>query len=60
MTDSWEYSLENMEVSFTLAHPFRKFEMTLRETSEADMERKDCGGVTTMGDLKVSVREVKD
>ena len=49
-----------MELYVTLAHLFRRFEMTVHGTSEADMEWKDRVVADTMGDLKVQVKEVHD
>ena len=48
------------ELYLTLGQLFRRFEMTLHGTSEADMEWKDYNIAHTMGDLKVKVREANE
>ena len=54
------YSLAYTELYLTLGHLFRRFEMTVHGTSEADMEWTDCGIAQTMGELKVKLREAKE
>ena len=54
------HSLAYMELHLTLAHLFRRFDMTLRDTPDGNMDWKDCTVVLTMGDLKVKIREAKD
>ena len=49
-----------MELYVTLGHLFRRFEMTVHETSEADMEWKDRVVADTMGELKVRVKEADE
>lgn len=54
------YSLAYMELYFVLGHLFRRFEMTLHKTSEADMVWRDRSVAQTMGELKVKLREAKE
>ena len=50
-----------MELYVTLAHLFRRFDMTVHEsTSAADMEWKDRVVADTMGELKVRVKEADE
>ena len=61
MTDCFPgHSLAYTELYLTLAHLFRRFDMTLHDTPDADMDWKDCTVVLTMADLKVKIREAKD
>ncbi|KAF6227140.1 hypothetical protein HO133_008582 [Letharia lupina] len=53
-------NLAYTELYLTLGHLFRRFEMTVHGTSEADMEWTDCGIAQTMGELKVKLREAKE
>ena len=53
-------SLAQTELHLTLAHLFRRFDMTIHEITDADMEWKDCTVVLTMDDLKVKFSNVKD
>ena len=53
-------SLAYTELYLTLGHLFRKFDMTLHGTSDADMELKDCVVVKAMGELKVKLRDTKE
>ena len=48
------------ELNLTLAHLFRRFEITNHGTSDADMEWVDCFAPETMGHLKVMLKESVD
>ena len=49
-----------MELYVTLGHLFRRFDMTVHDTSEVDMEWKDRVVADTMGELKVKIKEVSE
>ena len=49
------FSLANSELLSTIAHTFRRFELELVDTSEHDMEWKDCFTPRFHGALKVRV-----
>ena len=60
LTELFAYSLAYTELYLTLGHLFRKFDMTVHGTSDADMELKDCAVAKTMGELKVKLRDSKE
>ena len=60
MAEPFASSLAYTELYLTLGHLFRRFDMTLHGTSDADMELRDCGSVKTMGELKVKLRDSKE
>ena len=60
MAELFAYSLADAELYLTLGHLFRKFNMTLHGTSDADMELRDCIAAKTMGKLKVNLRDSKE
>lgn len=48
------------ELHLTLAHLFRRFEISNNGTSDADLQWKDCLVTLAKGDLKVMLKETVD
>jgi len=60
-SNNWcAYSLAYAELYLTIAHLFRKFDISLHEMTAADMEWDDCFVPKTRAHLKAVVREVSE
>jgi hypothetical protein len=60
-TDSFfPSSLAYAELYLTVAHLFRRFDLTLHDTTAATMEWDDCFTPKTKGHLKVLIKELDD
>ena len=60
-TDSFFLSsLAYAELYLTIAHLFRRFDLTLHDTTAATMEWDDCFTPKTKGHLKVLIKELDD
>jgi hypothetical protein len=57
---TFSYSPAYAELYLTVAHLFRRFDLTLYETTAATMEWDDCFTAKTGGHLKVLVKEFSD
>ena len=60
LAELFAHSLAYTELYLTLGHLFRKFDMTIQGTSDADMELRDVTLAKPMGELKVKLRDSKE